>query len=61
MKNYGLQKRIEALNSKFCIGYEPVTRIESPIMKPGPRIEGEPYKPNPIPTGEVVIIRVAKS
>ena len=55
MNNYGLQKRIAALNNKFCIDHEPITKIERHIMLPGLRVEGEPYKPNPIPTGEVII------
>ena len=58
MKSYGIQKRIEALNDKYLIGYETCTRIERPIMVPGKQIEGEPYSSNPQATGEVIIREV---
>ena len=58
MNRYGIEKRIEALNHKFGIGLEPITRVERPVLKPAPRIEGEPYQPNPIPTGQIIIREV---
>ena len=58
MNRHGLQKRIDALNDKYLIGYDSITRIERQIMVPGLRVEGEPN--NPIPTGEVVVHELKK-
>ena len=56
MNTYGIEKRIEALNTKFGIGLDLITRIERQIVNPSPRIEGEPT--TPIPTGEIIIRKV---
>ena len=58
MNTYGIKKRIDALNHKFLVGYDQITRIERQIMIPAPRIEGEPHLPTAVPTGKVIIRKV---